>query len=276
MTIIGMVLKQAPMRYEDLTLFPIDTNAYTTVGGAATANAILYFNILNVTNANPYGFCGGPGDFYELLTWTPIMRDYLLTKGYMEFPPVLAKFFKLEFTNLVAQPLPTLLPITKKRSSTSGLAMASSQNPIPPLGNPGSSVQGTPAAISLASEIYFTDSNIVGNPLKDQSPTIIQPTTVQTAQDIETQTLLANSAWFWQYQPFAVGSTAPRFVTTGVHSYNETTTVQDGQVSYFVGLNKIAIYRLDPNAEDDTRIYDESFLDDAFIDTPNFLGRRAM
>jgi len=270
MTITGIVLKQTALSYYDFSRFSTNTNAYTTVGGVETANAILYFNILNVTHANPYGFCGGPGDFYELLTWTPIMRDYVLTKGFMEFLPVSAKFFKLEFTNLVAQTLPTLFPITKKAKQHFGLGDGVvQQTPIPSLGNPGSSVPGTPAAISLASEIYFEDSNIVGNPMKDQSPTIIQPTTVQTAQDIETQKLLANSAWFWQYQPFAVGSTAPRFVTTGVHTYNETTVVQTGQVSYFVGLNKIAIYRLDPNAQDDTRIYDEPFLDGAYIDITN-------
>jgi hypothetical protein len=268
MTITGVVLKQEPLRYADLTSFPTNTNAFTTVGGAETANAILYFNMLNVTDANPTGWCGGPGDFYELLTWTPVMRDYVLTKGYMEFNPLLAKFFKLEFTNLVAQPLPTLFPITKQTKQHFGLGSGVVQEPeIPALGNPGSSVQGTPAAISLASEIYFTDSNIVGNPLLDQSPTIIQPTTVQTAQDISTQALLANSAWFWQYQEFAVATTAPRFIQTGVHTYNESTVVQTGQVSYFVGLNKIAIYRLDPNAEDDTRIYDESFLDEAYIAT---------
>jgi streptogramin lyase len=268
MTIIGIVLKQTALSYTDFTQFPTNTNAYTTVGGAATANAILYFNMLNVTDANPYGFCGGPGDFYELLTWTPIMRDYVVTKGFMEFNPVSAKFFKLEFTNLVAQTLPTLFPITKKTKQHFGLGSGVVQEPqIPALGNPGSSVQGTPAAISLASEIYFEDSNIVGNPLLDQSPTIIQPTTVQTAQDIATQTLLANSAWFWQYQEFAVASTAPRFINTEVHTYNESTIVQTGQVSYFVGLNKIAIYRLDPSAQDDTRIYDESFLDEAYIAT---------
>lgn len=268
LTIIGMVLKQTALDYSDLTRFPSGTNAYTTVGGLDTANAILYFNILNVTDANPYGFEGGPGDFYELLTWTPILRDYLLTKGYLEFPPVSARFFKMEFTNLVAQTLPTLVPITKTAKQHFGLGVGTVQEtPIPPLGNPGTSVQGTDAAIDLASEIYFEDSNVVVNPVETQSPTIIQPTSVQTAADIETAELLANSAWYWQYKEFAVGSTAPRFVNTSVHYYNETIAVQAGQVSYFVGLNSISIYRLNPSAEDDTRIYDEPFLDDAYIAT---------
>lgn len=268
MTIIGLVLKQTALSYYDFTRFPTNTNAYTTVGGLDTDNAILYFNILNVNDANPYGFCGGPGDFYELLTWTPIMRDYILTKGFMEFLPVSAKFFKLEFTNLVAQPLPTLFPITKTAKQHFGLGPSTVQETsIPTLRNPGTSIVGTDTAIDLASEIYFKDSNVIANPVANQSPTIIQPTSVQTTQDIETQSQLANSAWFWQYQEFAVGSTAPRFVNTSVHTYNETTVIQTGQISYFVGLNSIAIYRLNLTAEDDTRIYDEAFLDDTYIET---------
>ena len=268
MTILGMVLKQTDIHYSDLTNFASATDSYTTVGGSNTENAILYFNILNVNDSNPYGFIGGPGDFYELLTWTPIMRDYVVTKGYMEIPPISAAFFKLEFTNLIAQTLPTLVPITKSTKQHFGLGQGTTQaTNIPAQGNPGTAAQGTAAAIGLASEISFADSNVVINPVESQSVTTIQPTTVQISPDIETQSTLANSAWYWQYQQFAAGSTAPRFVNTSVHIYNETTVVQNGQVSYFVGLNSIAVYRLNPNAEDDTRIYDESFIDHTYIET---------
>ncbi len=267
--LLTLVLKQDAMSYTDLANFKSNTSSYTTVSGDMTANAILRLNSQNISDTNALGFIGGPGDFYEYLTWNPIMRDYILSKGYMEIPPTSAKFFKFEFTNLIAEPFPTLLPITKTAQTHSGLGTATVQAPvIPPLNNPGTSIQGTQSAIELASTINFSDAQVITNPLNTEiNPTVPQPTLVQTAPDIQTQAVLANSAWYWQYQTWAVGQTAPRFVNVSTHSYNQNDVVQNTQVSYFVGLNSIAAYRLNPNAQDDTEVYDEIFYDDTYIAT---------
>ncbi len=78
-----------------------------------TDNAILRFHPSFITNDAPYGLVGGPGDFFEDVLWNPISRDYTLSKGYIHFPPIRAKYFKFEFTNLVAEPYEVFVPVTR-------------------------------------------------------------------------------------------------------------------------------------------------------------------
>ncbi len=267
-TLNGLCLKQATLTYEDLNRFTTDEGTYTQIDGSNTANALVRWDPGNVTTVNVLGFVGGPGNFWGLLNWTPIMRDYVLAKGYMNIPPTAAKYFKLEFTNLVAQPMPTLIPITKTVNTMSGLPGGSVQTAETPLLNsPGPSPVGTSDAISFASTVFFNDSPLLTTPLTAPlNPNTPQPTMIQSAPDLNTQTTLASSGWQWQYQPWATSVDAPRFVYKGLHNYNSSTISQSTQVSYFVGLNSIGVFRSNFDEGDDSKVYEEIFWDNTFIE----------
>ena len=265
--ILGFVLKQASIGVNDVANFTTTITPYTTVGGAKTDNAILYFNASNVSSSNQYGWVGGPGDFWSLLNWTPVVRDFILSRGFMELPPTWASFFKLEFTNLVAEPFSTLLPITRTAKTHQGIGPSVVQEPYqPPQNSPGPTVPGTSSAVEIAPYLNFTDNpNAQGTTTPAQPTTANLPTMAQTAPDISTQTVLANAAWYYQYQEWAPPQTAPRFVNTSVHMYSTTEVNQNTQVSYFVGLSSISAWRSNFTGESDQRMYDEAFIDDGFI-----------
>jgi hypothetical protein len=267
--LLGFVLKQTSIQDTDVAGYAASVTPYTTIGGDETDNAVLYFNASNVSPTNQYGWVGGPGNYYTLLNWTPIVRDYVLSRGFMELPPTWARYFKLEFTNLIAAPFSTFLPITRTAQTHQGLGPSVVQEAYQPSQNsPGPTVPGTADAIALAPYLNFTDSPVSTGTAPPAQPTTANlPTMMQTAPDIATQAVLANAAWYYQYQEWAAAQSAPRFVNTGVHVYSTTTFAQNTQVSYFVGLSTISAWRSNFTGESDPTMYDESFIDDAFIAT---------
>jgi len=267
--LVGLALKQIPLTESDLDNFTSTYSTYTEVTGDNTNNALIRYNNSNVSPTNALGWIGGPGDFWNLLSWTPIMRDFSLQKGFMHLPPTSAKYFKLEFTNLIAQPITSLVPITKTfqtHQGTSGYRVQNINTPI--ANNEGVSPPGTHVAIALANSVAFGDAPILQTlPTAPSSPAVNQPTSVQVAPDYAAQAQLASNAWYWQYQQWAAGPTGPRFVNNGTHNYVTSTISQSNQTSFFVGLSSIAAYRLNFGGTDDTQMYEEVFIDDTFIQT---------
>jgi hypothetical protein len=90
---------------------------------------------------------GGPDDsHFEDKEWTPIWRDYIVTKGLLYFPqPIPLKYLKLEFSNLTEEAYPIyesgievqykVFPISVTQRSTSGTQTYSSDGGFLGLGN---------------------------------------------------------------------------------------------------------------------------------------------
>ena len=274
--LLGVMLKQQAAEsadiegwanaWQDYTLIPTFSSSSPNADGTTdpTTNSILLFSIEYLNSQDTTGFVGGPGDFWPLLHWTPVARDYTVAKGFMEFNPTLAKFWKFEFTNLVAQQFNSFLPITKTVNTHQGLPAGVVQAPpTPNIGNPGAGGSGISTAINLAETMAYTDTSYI-SPFFDppSPPNVIQPTVAQTALDITTQQNLSSIGWQWQFQNWAHPVSAPRFVGTGIHNYQTQTIVHSNQVSYFMGLNSIEPYRTQYTADFSPTIYDEFFLDD--------------
>ncbi len=78
-----------------------------------TDNALLRYFPDFATNGFATGFKGGGADRYASLNWSPIARDYTLVKGFLQFHPTRAKYWKLEFCSLVPESYEVYIPIKK-------------------------------------------------------------------------------------------------------------------------------------------------------------------
>lgn len=272
-TLLAVVLKQAPLTNEDANGFNQNYTAYTlrspfVDADALTVNAILRFDVAFIEGEDVTGFVGGPGNFWKLLNWTPISRDYVLQKGYLQLPPVNSKYLKFEFTNLVAQQYNSFIPIIKDVITQTGLSNTLVQKTVVPTqNNPGSGPNGTTnqVLLSVFSGLFYSDSQALRTNFFSSTPAALQPTMAQSATDLTTRQNLAASSWIWQFQKWAIDPNAPRFVTTGVHTYNTTSIAQSNNTAYFVGLNALEAYRIDYTEDDDTPFYDDFFYDDLNI-----------
>ena len=269
--LVGFSLIQPELKSDDQFLFAQDSTSYTTLNGSNTQNALLRFDPSLVNSESPLGFIGGPGNFWRQLSWTSVLQDFVCQKGYMQFAPIYASFLKLEFTNLIAQPIASVVPITQTVQTFQGMGESIVQaNPPASYGNPGAALTGTSLNASLSNSINFNDSVVLNTtPNQPNAPTATQPTQIQYSPDLPTQMSLANSAWYWQYQTWSSHSDAPRFVQTGVHQYQTYTVTQDSQIGYFVGLNSFSVYRTNPAEGVNIQIYDETFCDDEYMSVTN-------
>jgi hypothetical protein len=269
--LLGLVLKQettsdSAALYEDFVdnftdylvkpLFDDDDTGRTD-------NALLRyhpdFQTTGVSSLNPLGFLGGPGDKYEGKEWTPVARDFRLQRGMLHFPPVNAKYFKFEFTELVAEPYETYAQVVKtvkrhpqwlleenkknkggkprKRESKGGLEQSVDQ--------------------TSASTHYRDEARQVGNvPRRD----VTSPTTSVVATD---PTLAQRMRQISSY--FNLVKWLPDTLNTkwskGKHTYQTVEMDHVNRVAYFVGLNSIEMFRLDYAVDDDSEQYIEVFHD---------------
>lgn len=281
MEMLSMVIKQIVPTVEQINTYSQEYASYTVVSPYIgtdptrnTSNSIVRFNPVNITPENPTGMLGGPGYFYPELPWTPVVRDYIMQKGFMFFNPTKAKFWKFEFTNLSAQPLNSFVAVNQPYQTHNGIVPGLvQQQPTPPVQDPGNQPAG--AAFNQSSvtnqNLNFNDTifsqlgSTTANNGYVAGGTLSPPTAVQVAADQNVQAYLANTAWYWQYQEWFQGNDAPRFLTTGVHNYNGDTISQSAQVGFFVGLNALSAYRLNAGSQDDTAVYDVLFADDTYL-----------
>ena len=281
MNLASMVLKQEVATTEAIDTYGSNYADYTQVNPFVeidptgnTTNALLRFNPIFVQGTNTSGFIGGPGFIYPLLNWTPLARDFTVSKGFMQLPPTLAKYFKFEFTNLTAQSVNTFIPINGSINTHQGLTLSVTQTPhTPALGNPGAGPPGASIALSLATDpqdFRFSDQTFA-TPNNPPNPNVASPTATQIAPDITTQLLLAETNSAWQFQEWhANPHRASRFVRTGIHNYQTTEMSQNSQVAFFAGLNSLQAFKLDFTKTYDSEIYDAYFYDETNIASNNW------
>lgn len=259
------------------------TPEYPT-GALSTDNAILRYDPSQRTDGidslNPYGFLGGPGVVYEELNWTPIGRDYQLKKGFYDFDPTKAKFFKLEFSNLIAEPYETDQPVVltakvfaKKQTTTSSIekATATSSN----TGGSGVVInQNVSVTNRFQDQNRLTKSGSSATSPTTTTSTTYLPTEAQYVKDPQGASQMSQAAPYWNFTQHNPKPTMPRQSVSGQHYYETITVETNMRVAYFVGLSKIVMYRQNRQIADDEDQYLELFHDDQDLihedGTPNW------
>lgn len=106
----AMALQQGQSGEEfenSLWQFAQDTEEFLSpsdIFGGNTLNDIIFGGDIRITE-HPRG--GLESNYFEEKTWVPVWKDYTVRKGKLVLPrPVLAKYLKLEFSNLTEQPYP--------------------------------------------------------------------------------------------------------------------------------------------------------------------------
>lgn len=219
-----------------------------------------------VGSRNPYGFLGGPGTNYENLVWTPINRDFRLHRGYYNFDPVQAKFFKFEFTNLVAQPYQSYEPTTRTvRLFTSDVLYRTRNRTV--LRGAADVLPGVTVG-KAHDEPLFSDQYRIGG-IKDINRYYAnyKPTEALVAGDPVTQERLGRVSAAFNFTEWR-GGLAPREVQTKKHHYETVQIRHTSNLAYFVGLNEVRMFRVNYTAESDTDFYNFPFYDrDALADS---------
>lgn len=199
---------------------------------------------------------------FEDSVWVPVSRDYTLQKGHLRFPPVRARLWKLEFTNLAAEPYEAMVPVTRtvrlfppgvrQHEPRRGVA----QDAMPP---------GLAAAVDVAGDRRFEDAVEV---LNEQPPDDYRYKTTAAlyATDPQATDRLHERSWAYGFQPWHIGASAPRFVSASVHRYDEIEVSHSSKTAFFVGLRQIDPVRAYHDADDDTGVYVDHFWDDMFLD----------
>lgn len=244
------------------------TPEYPT-GPQTSDNAVLRFDPSQETSGsgslNPYGFVGGPGVVYEALNWTPVPRDFKLVKGYYTFDPTRARYFKLEFSNLSAQPYESAEPVTNHfkvfatpANNTTSAAVAAAQSA--PAGSSGIAVN-----TSVASLNRFSDQNrLTASGTLASAPTrsvTYLPTEAQYVTDPQGAARMAAAAPYWNFSKHQQGPTMGRNDAVGQHYYQDVTIPFKQRVAYFVGLSDLRMFRVNKQTPDDTDQYLELFHD---------------
>ncbi len=201
----------------------------------------------------------GGASFFEDVTWYPLPRDYVAQKGYIHLPPTRARWFKFEFTNLVAEPYEVFVPIKRNVRIFPVSVVEATKQIASGVGN-----EGRPAGVSAAitQEPAYTYSDAV-EVLAAESQTFKEdsPTSAFYVRDPNGHMTLREQSWTYGFQPYTQGNSAPRFSRFDRHVYQEVELYHTGKVGYFCGLTELVVYRLDFDADDDTEIYTDDFDD---------------
>jgi hypothetical protein len=279
----GMLLQDLVVKGETLTIatitnFMLNPLPYSVKGSfnsqdqGYTVNAYVRFDDSFISSDNPSGMVGGPPTFYPDLFWTPIAGDYLLTTGYLSLPPTLAKFWKIEMTNLAAEPYEGFLPVQTTVQTFPATIVADS---IPATSTPG--YQG-PMDVGLSTLITlgqgenpYPYSGTGGSPPTNvASSLLMSPTQVMISKDPGTAQQMGSAYWQYNFADYHQGMAAARFSVPGYHSYQSSDVPYTAKVAFFCGFQSIQAVRTSALAQNDAPVYYEAFLDDAFIESNTF------
>lgn len=208
------------------------------------------------TNDEPTGT--DPDDsFFNDATWTPIPRDYVLSKGYIHIPPTRARFFNFEFTNLTAEVYEAFLPITRTVKLFPRAVVETFRSRQRGTGRE-AMPEGLAAAVDVNAPGRFRDN--VFNRLTERTATSYPTEAIYATDPASTDRLraldyhLGLSTWHQE-------NDAPRFAFAQQHHYETVEVNHTTKTAFFVGLRSIEAFRLDFEADDDTQVYVEHFWD---------------
>lgn len=212
---------------------------------------------------NPFGFTGGPANFYEDIEWTPITRDYKLRQGELQFYPTKAKFFKFEFTNLTPQPYEVYSPVRRNvKVYASDVEKASSvlrQHSASEARSVGLDVETNMGS-------YFVHADSIRYAARQSTGMDVSPVEAIYAKSAREKERLDSMGSMYTYHPWHPSSQTPRIQATRKHYYEKVEVSQFQRIAYFVGLSQLLMYRLDYHVDDDTPEYVENFGDTRHLD----------
>lgn len=272
-TLTQFVLRKENWPGDDFLLNP---NSYTTIpdfSGTALSdqNMLLVFDPRNVTAVYPSGFRGGTSQRFDLLSWTPIAREFQMQRGALEFPATKAKFWNLEITNLQPQYTDVYVPVTRTVKKFPPAIVSDSS----------AAVSGTDRSnpLDLPSDVQASLYNAI--PSSDRplylgtggNPNGVSNTEVYVSTDIATSTNLSTSLGNeWKYQPLHANTTAPRFHSISVHNYATEDVTQTANITYACGLRQISFARTQIASLQNAPIYEEPFFDKTGIFGGNWIA----
>jgi hypothetical protein len=244
----------------------VQVAAFASQTDPRTQNALLRYHPGWVTNDVPSGFIGGEPNQYDELVWSPIARDYTLTKGNFDVPATKAKYWKFEFSSLIPEPYEVYKPITSVvrtfSSTMTGVSSTTNNFPITPQTPQGVQLQATYQvnnALTSGFDRVFTQTGTGAAALG------LTPTQARVLVDNNSRVLVGKAYWAWNFLPVHSSPVVTSFVGTTKHVYETINVTQTSKIAYFVGLVSIAAYRLDALATDDTIRYVDNFYDLANI-----------
>lgn len=231
----------------------------------STDNAILrYLPRFVCGDVNPYGFIGGPGDIYEDVVWTPVMRDYKLRAGMLQFHPTRAKFFKFEFSCLTPEPYKTYMPLTRTvRTYSQAATLPVAQPQLTSQYSQSAQSPGLTANVDATMQtVRYSDTpSITAASSQD-----ILPTEALTARDAGIQNKLDAFGGMYRFQSWQSGGVGPVYAQSSKHYYETVEIDCSNECAYFVGLSKIEMYRVNYATDDDTDQYIDLFDDLGNVD----------
>lgn len=225
--------------------------------GDTTQNSCVRFHpnfILGTVN--PYGFVGGVASAYAACSWTPILADYTLAAGFMEFDPVLASVFKFEFTSLAPEPFDYIEPVTKHFKQLNAPPPA----PVSKDGNRGTIIDnGVRVNQATAPLVGFADSPLPQQPHAGGTslPREVLHATTPHGADV----LGKQGGSLYNFQKWKPEKRVPKNDRAGPHAYGEADLQVRGRIAYFVAISQLTMYRVNYSAQDDAEEYTDYFGD---------------
>lgn len=273
----SLILKDVAATQDQINGFLADGTVYSATnefpnGPQNTDNALLRINPqFTDNNLNPTGIVGGARTHYSDITWTPIARDYTLRKGFVFVPPTQAKFWKFEFTNLVAEIYESFVEM-RRSVQLFPVEVVQKYQEITQSGSwSGYGIDGIPFILSNVGGIFDYAQALQDLSYSREGATATEvlvtkdPTTYQTFWG-------GVQGWIWNFRPWHVGQGAPRFTEVSKHIYQTVEIDHRDKLAYFVGLKQLQAYRVDYAADSDTLRYYDAFLDTTNIDLPTMTG----
>jgi hypothetical protein len=242
----------------DLTAFAASPSGYVYPPGGSqpgdtTANSAVRFHPLFVLGTvNPYGFVGGINEAYETCSWIPVLAGFTLSKGFIEFDPVLASVFKFEFTSLQAEPFDYIQPVTRPIITMTTLPLIPSTKDAP-LDN------GVTVNMSTAPQVNYADTPFPQQPFTAGSSLPREAMYATSAASADLMT--ASGGSLYNFQPFKPATNIPGNVAAGQHAYGSGDYQVRSRVAYFVAISDLTMYRVSYSAQDDTEQYRDYFAD---------------
>lgn len=213
---------------------------------------------------------GGIRPSYETLVWTPVPRDYVLAAGDLLVPPTKAKFWKMEFTNLVAEAYDNFVPIRRNVRIFSPNTVQRWQDVLSQgTWSPSAAAPGVQTMLNLSDYTRYSDAVNALYAMSNPSPSGHSPTEMLVSTDLGQANRISDLGWVWSYQPWHIGSSAPRFYDVGQHVYDIVPVDHTAKVGFFVGIKSIVAKRVDYTVEDDTEAYVDHFGDSGLISELN-------
>lgn len=264
------ILKQEQIEFDALQIpddflrFAADARRYVSPHpGKPPHRAVARFHpefVLGTTNV--WGFVGGLAEAYEQCDWVPVQRNYALAKGYVEFDPVKAAAWRLEFTSLQPEPFDYLQP-----------------GPVPARFFPAQLHPGTTTSNPVAEAVL--DVGLLVN--QSVAPAIVFADTAIRAESAATRAALATEALFardpgaaarlvqrggslFNFHPWQPPAVIPCNPVKGPATHQVVECQVTSRVAYFVALAGISMYRTDYTSADDTAQYLDLFEDTNYID----------